>query len=692
MSVLNQNLFFNLITFDWPSEKPAFFFSKDKHDKYPRLHKSLFPNDIDKIFPGISKNGVDFIYTTFTGKTEGFSQLKIDFKNENPDLLKRYYNQQINYYFGKTKEQIVKTGFIKETQVWLPSPALSTEKYNVFDKFTLRIQLCNVSKFPELLLSYDGISKVLKSNIAELITEVSPQHFNWILYKNHIIKYEDLIKHDVPVYADAYPVLSTGLKKTLQFPFEPPPRDNRYKPYINNINKFYLDFLDNDSFREIIPLHKDGFFKVSPVKIFNTEKDSNKLVFGTKDGNIGFDIVPNNGIKSFGPFKTSQYNKIHLFFIVHKDDAAIAIKLKEYLQEGFKWFGGLQKYVNLLFHTEEGFSIVFKDKDNPVSEIEEKLTKRDINSDIKYIAIYITPFTKYEEDKQKREIYYKIKELLLKRGITSQAIVANKVLEQKDNYVYSLPNIAVAILAKLDGIPWRLNTPVKNELIVGVGAFKHIETDIQYIGSAFSFNNTGHFNRFEYFMQHEINILAGSISRAIREYATVHHQPERLIIHFYKTMSEKELLPIENALRALDLNIPIFIVTVNKTESEDIIVFDKNWNDFMPVSGTYVNIGSNKYLLCNNTRYPDGSFSKNDGFPFPIKLKIDCNDKAQLQEIRIIKELINQVYQFSRMYWKSVRQQNLPITIKYPEMVAQIAPHFDGVEIPDFGKDNLWFL
>jgi hypothetical protein len=54
--------------------------------------------------------------------------------------------------------------------------------------------------------------------------------------------------------------------------------------------------------------------------------------------------------------------------------------------------------------------------------------------------------------------------------------------------------------------------------------------------------------------------------------------------------------------------------------------------------------------------------------------------------------IISQVYQFSRMYWKSVRQQNLPVTIKYPEMVAQIASHFDGDDIPDFGKDNLWFL
>ena len=30
--------------------------------------------------------------------------------------------------------------------------------------------------------------------------------------------------------------------------------------------------------------------------------------------------------------------------------------------------------------------------------------------------------------------------------------------------------------------------------------------------------------------------------------------------------------------------------------------------------------------------------------------------------------------------------------IKYPEMVAEIFPHFDGNEIPTSEKNNLWFL
>ncbi len=207
------------------------------------------------------------------------------------------------------------------------------------------------------------------------------------------------------------------------------------------------------------------------------------------------------------------------------------------------------QYANILFHTEDGFSIKFKNKENPIPEIEQTLSERDINPDIKYIAIYVTPYGKFEHNLEHREIYYKVKELLLKRKMTSQAIDPEKMNAQGDGWVYSLPNIAVAILAKLDGIPWRLNTPIKNELIVGVGAFKHIEENIQYIGSAFSFSNDGKFNSFEYFMKDEIELFAGKISKAVRDYATINNQPDRLIIHFYKTMNEEELEHIEASFK-----------------------------------------------------------------------------------------------------------------------------------------------
>ena len=140
------------------------------------------------------------------------------------------------------------------------------------------------------------------------------------------------------------------------------------------------------------------------------------------------------------------------------------------------------------------------------------------------------------------------------------------------------------------------------------------------------------------------------------------------------------------------LNIPVLIVANNKTESNDIVAFDNNYSELMPHSGTFINVGFNKFLLYNNTRYNGYPVSKSDGFPFLNKIGITWNQPDLAKDIKIIRELIDQVYQFSRMYWKSVRKQNLTVTIKYPEKVAEMVPHFEGNEIPDFGKDILWFL
>ena len=58
----------------------------------------------------------------------------------------------------------------------------------------------------------------------------------------------------------------------------------------------------------------------------------------------------------------------------------------------------------------------------------------------------------------------------------------------------------------------------------------------------------------------------------------------------------------------------------------------------------------------------------------------------------LLNQLIDQVYLFSRMYWKRVSQQNLPVTIKYPEMVDEIFSYFTHDKLPDHGKESLWFL
>ena len=306
------------------------------------------------------------------------------------------------------------------------------------------------------------------------------------------------------------------------------------------------------------------------------------------------------------------------------------------------------------------------------------------------MGIYLTPHPKETTDKVIHNLYYKIKFELLKYDITSQVIETSTVISSGFNY--SLPNIAIAILAKLDGVPWRLHRAIYNELIVGVGAFKSKSFASRYIASAFCFSNDGRFKGFLCYSAHSTIKLAGSIREAVENFIEQNNQVDRLVIHFYKKMSRRDIEPIVQVLRNLGLDIPVIVISIFKTESRDIVVFDKQCAELIPNSGTYVNIGRNQFLLCNNTRYGNTMPGKMEGYPFPVKLNLYSTDEKILEDSSLVNDLIDQVYQFSRMYWKSVTQQNLPVTVKYPEMVAEIYPHFESNNIPDFGKNNLWFL
>ena len=695
------NLTFNILTFSHLSEEYTFCFYKDERENLQRVHKNLVPEEVIQEF-----GEQEHYYTSFEENRDGalsVSKLskpvydpdvnengeEIWIKKENSafskSMLKRFYIDKIRTHFEGIS-LIVKANFVDDVEVWLPVEVNNTA-YNFFDKYTLKIQFAIVSNKPEILVTYEGQSKVFRKSIADLMSLVPPDCFNWVLHNNSLCKYEDLTEEAKRNYCDVFPVLNFDIRDALHLPTEAPDRSNHYIRYKNHITFFFDTYLNNEAFRKIIPIDCDSFIPVKDPNIGTVSMNTNVLLFGNNNQHV----VPYKGMDKHGPLETPQENRIQFFYIFHSSHKDKAKLLNDFFIKGMHSFKGMYQFARVPFFTETNFSIIFKDQDNPIPEIEQIIRTRIFKTDVQYIAIYLTPHSKIGSSKQHKSIYYKVKELLLKRGITSQAIEVQKITNDA-NFAYSLNNIAIAVLAKLNGVPWRLNVKLKSELIVGIGAFKNTETDIQYIGSAFSFSNNGKFNSFDCFMKNQVDELAGSIIQAVKEYVAVQNSPARLIIHFYKQMSNHELDTIEESLHTLGLKIPVFIVSINKTESQDIVAFDNLWPDLMPESGTFINIGHGRYLLFNNTRYPKAFFNNNDGYPFPIKLSIKCTIPELEKDPKIIKELLDQVYQFSRMYWKSVRQQNLPVTIKYPEMVAEMFPHFDGYEIPEFGKSNLWIL
>jgi hypothetical protein len=155
-------------------------------------------------------------------------------------------------------------------------------------------------------------------------------------------------------------------------------------------------------------------------------------------------------------------------------------------------------------------------------------------------------------------------------------------------------------------------------------------------------------------------------------------------------MSKEEEEPIHDVLNRLNLDLPYIVVTIN--ESKDYILFDGSFDGKMPQSGTFIKTKWNEFVLCNNTRYSNTTGTRIESFPLPIKIRFQSSSSKQIDDINVVRELIDQVYQFSRMYWKSVRQRNMPVTIEYSELVAKMIAHFDNKQLEPFARNSLWFL
>ena len=130
----SQNLFFNLFTFSFPKKPVTFYFSKTPYVGSTPIHKFLFPNEIESVFPNMDQ---DTLYTSFCIESQEAKPLEVDFNSNNPNLIKRYYNHLIKEHFTHADPQLCRTNFINENQLWIADIQQQSDKETYYYKFIL---------------------------------------------------------------------------------------------------------------------------------------------------------------------------------------------------------------------------------------------------------------------------------------------------------------------------------------------------------------------------------------------------------------------------------------------------------------------------------------------------------------------------------------------------------------------------
>jgi len=597
-------------------------------------------------------------------------------------MMKRLVGRYLRDFLLQQPGLIVAADFIGSIVALEFSHANQRGETNVYKKYSVRVlaprdqHACKRHSW-HLNVSYEGETEIATASMSTVdgLREVTRK----AIVGRTIKRIAEVTDQDVA--GGALAVVNRDVAKLLKIQTRYTKVANKYARQFEESVGFYDKYLRGKNVSDLMTVYTSGFQTISDGQLRAATKDSNLLLFGENHTHFN----PYNGLKEYGPYQSVQ-SGYKFFFVFHKDDAAYANKLHACLNRGLKGFPGLYRFVGLNLDLDKEKTIRFSDE-NPVNQVTSGLNGIKFDEKTRYLAIYISRINRDDPDDEKRAIYFRLKKAFLEKNISSQVVFRENI--ELDNFNYFLPNIAIAILAKLGGIPWRLSRPIRHDLVVGLGAFR--ESNNVLLGTTVAFKNDGTFIKFD---ANQVNTVADLVSFFERILSSVAHEftdVRRLVVHFYKQMNRSEERAVSMALEKLNLKIPYLVATIN--EESQIVPFDASYSGRMPVSGTCVVLRRGDYLLCNNTRYSEMTGARIDDFPFPVRIRISKSSIEDLAD-EDIQHVIDQAYQFSRMYWVSVKQKGKPVTILYSERVAAISAAFEDRQLPqtETATKSLWFL
>ena len=547
-----------------------------------------------------------------------------------------------------------------------------------------------------------------------------------MVYEGHTYRYDDKGAPFQNNPENAYPVVNKRLEDDFGLPLTERHQDNKYARVDKMVSGFCKRYLFGGKLDNFIIIKRDnGFYRLPDEKVKILPKDASDLLFTDKNGNVKTERDIVRGFKNIGPYAKANIEGLKIFFIYQKDSGNAARNfLLNALQNGaidasfVNQFGkrisytkirSLARAIKHTFTYDADGDIEFTSLDTAILEVKSKLMQKTFDPHFTYLAFYVSPISKESWGNKYRQVVYAgIKEQCIRHFVAVQGFFQDRI-NDGDGLAYFFTNIYAAILGKIGGIPWKIKTETPEDLIIGVGAFYSKKNNKRYLGSAFCFDGTGIMKEFSCIQEKDRDDLVAKIKKALEGFLDNMGGvlPRRIIIHFYKEMNKQDWEPIFDMLTNFGVEeIPVIVVTIGKNESKDILGVKRDCNDLKPLAGTFFKVSKKSWLLYNNSKTDQKAWdemvakktrSRSEAkipYLFPIKVRFDCRNADVLDDDAIIEDLLKQIFQLSRMYWKSVDQQNIPITIKYPSLLTEFLSYFRYEEIPnpEFGCKTLWFL
>ena len=405
------------------------------------------------------------------------------------------------------------------------------------------------------------------------------------------------------------------------------------------------------------------------------------------------------GIARFGPYKRVETEpQIAFVFPTGYRDAANTLYLA--LRNGIGLFKGLPSVFKVPLEKDQAIPITGFTLANPHNHHDCAQRYRDaiqtwMASHQTKPDIFVTLHPKsmaWEDDSE----YSATKAILLREGLLSQNVTF-ELIQSSAQFEWAAANIALAIFAKLGGIPWAVDRPnAEGEIVIGMGRsetfdvatrerkrFMAFATCLQTNG-IYRFSTLGKIcSDHDSYVEELENTLRLTLRRTHESSADI----RMLALHFPKEFSFDERKRCQRIAEEEQARFPR-VEFVKVTDEERFFALDDESPDQVPRRGTCIRLNRSDHLL-----YTEGSEERQTWAnrpPSAVRIRHYRND----QEIDgATREVIGQVFDLSMSNWRAFNARGYPVSILYSTLISRILRHADlTTEQSERLGERMWFL
>lgn len=360
------------------------------------------------------------------------------------------------------------------------------------------------------------------------------------------------------------------------------------------------------------------------------------------------------GLSMYGPYKLPPEPR--KFLII-----ASNFVYKDRVSHYFEQFSDFKHYFGFDYLEYPGF-VIDKELDCITDDIKSK-----ISNDAYVVGIV-----------DNQDLTSSLKYYLLSNNIPFVFFNSNFVMN--DGFYISMPEICLSTLPKLGGIPFLLNTSDVTSAVCGIKIYKGRDNS-KYLATV-TFNGRGELlNVFVAKGDDESNV--GRLVSVLKKI-----NADRYFFHMgdYVTYMRNISLYHDEFRK---LKKPYAITAFDTIHPYMDIAFDiSDKKVYMPMNGTYIKAGADKYLLFNNVKLTQTTLLglRNEYPPIAIRNFVYKNSISE-------EDIIEKIFQFSYLNYRSFKKQLLPATVYYArKLMEEITFLYLPLPNTDIARKSLWFI